>query len=477
MLKAPKNLCFINGAWRASSSGTTFPIINPATDERIADVPALSQADVLGAIDAAHAAFGQWGALPARERASLLRTIGDLLLSRREEFGELITREQGKPLAESLGEVSYAAAYLHWFSEEAVRVCGDIIPSDAPGKRIFVLKQPLGVAAAITPWNFPVAMLARKMGAALAAGCTFIAKPAPETPLSALLLGELCEAAKLPPGVVNIITGDAPMIGAALMSSPLVRKVSFTGSTEVGKLLIEQSAATVKKLTLELGGNAPFIVLEDADLDRALAGAMFGKYRNAGQTCICVNRFIVHESVAAHFTEMLAAKTRSLVVGNGLERGTDVGPLINDEARDKVARLIASAEREGARVVAGGAAPAAPSRFITPTVLSGVTSSMDIWREEIFGPVSTVTPFRSDAEAVSLSNDTSYGLAAYLYSRDLSRALSLAEQLDFGMVGINDTAISAVQAPFGGIKQSGFGREGSKYGIDDYLALKYLSVA
>jgi len=471
-----QTLCLINGEWCKSRTNSTFPVRNPATGEFLADVPLLDQEQIQGAIVAAHNASLSWRERPARERGSFLRKLADRLLSRRDECAALITREQGKPLKESIAEVTYSANYFQWFAEEAMRVYGDIIPAESPGKRILVLKQPIGVAAAITPWNFPVAMLARKMGAALAAGCTFISKPAPETPLSALLLGELCQELKLPAGVFNVITGDAAMIGSALMASPLVRKVSFTGSTEVGKLLIRQSADTVKKLTLELGGNAPFIVFEDADLDQALDGAIFGKYRNAGQTCICVNRFLVHEAVAPKFAELLATRAQALIVGNGLEEKTSIGPLINDEARDKVVRLLNSAVAEGATIVLGKESCAASSRFISPVVMTGVTPAMQIWKEEIFGPVSTITSFKDDAQAISLANDTQHGLAAYLYSRNLSRALTVAEQLDFGMVGINDTAISNVQAPFGGVKESGFGREGSKYGIDDYLVLKYLAV-
>lgn len=469
--------CLINGEWRDARSGSTFDVRNPATNELIATAPLLDREQVEEAISSANAAFPAWRDLPARERARMLRAIGDSLQRRSEEFAQLITREQGKPLAESRGEVAYSVNYLHWFAEEAMRVCGDIIPSDSPQKRILVLKQPIGVAAAITPWNFPIAMLARKMGAALAAGCTFIAKPAPETPLSALLLGELCQEAKIPSGAVNIITGDAAMIGAALMASPFVKKVSFTGSTEVGKLLIQQSADTVKKLTLELGGNAPFIVLDDADLDRAIDGAIFGKYRNAGQTCICVNRFLVHESFAQEFSERLVERAKGLVVGNGLEEKTAIGPLINDQARDKVVGLLNSAASDGATFLCGEGARQATSRFVEPCVITGVKPSMRIWNEEIFGPVSTITTFSSDAEAISLANNTPYGLAAYVYSSNLNRALRTAELLDFGMVGINDTAISNAQAPFGGVKQSGFGREGSKYGVDDYTVLKYLSVA
>ena len=478
-MKTPQTLSLINGELCCASSGATFAVTNPATNELLAHVPLLDAEQIDGAITAANNAFIPWKSRPARERATFLRTLGDLLIHNSESCARILTLEQGKPLKEALGEVSYAANYLYWFAEEAVRVYGDIIPSDSPTKRILVLKQPIGVVAAITPWNFPIAMLTRKMAAALAAGCTFIGKPAPETPLSALFLAELCQQAKLPAGVVNIITGDAELIGKQLMRSSLVRKVSFTGSTEVGKILIRESANTVKKLTLELGGNAPLIVFEDADLDKALTGAISGKYRNAGQTCICINRFLVHEKISEKFTERLVSRSRELILGNGLDEKTDLGPLISDQACAKVSALVSSALREGSILALGpapGPAPDAGSRFISPVVLTNVRPSMQIWQEEIFGPVCTVTTFKSEAEAISLANDTTYGLAAYLYSSNLSRALALAEQLDFGMVGINDTAISAVQAPFGGVKQSGFGREGSRYGIDDYLVLKYLSV-
>jgi succinate-semialdehyde dehydrogenase/glutarate-semialdehyde dehydrogenase len=467
---------FINGAWQDSSSGETFAVTNPANDEVLAQVPALAPKDVEEAITTAHQAFYAWREVTARKRSDILLAIAQGLVARAEEFANIITAEQGKPLAESRGEVMYSANYFRWFSEEAVRVNGDIIPADAPNKRIFVLKQPVGVVAAITPWNFPIAMLARKLGAALAAGCAFIAKPAPETPLSALALAELCALAGVPAGVFNVITGDAEMIGSQLMKSPLVRKVTFTGSTEVGKILIRQSADTVKKLTLELGGNAPFVVFDDANIEQAVEGAIYGKYRNAGQTCICVNRFLVHEKVQQAFTERLIARSKELVVGDGSTPTTTVGPLITDEAAAKVTRLIESARREGASIPLAPVESSRGKRFISPTVITGVKPSMSIWSEEIFGPVSAITTFTTDDEAITLANSTPHGLAAYVYSNNLSRAMKVSERLEYGMVGINDTAISAVQAPFGGIKESGFGREGSKYGIEDYLVLKYLSV-
>ena len=467
---------FINGTGCSSTSGETFPVINPSTGETLARVPSLNSEDVDRAIRAAHTALRGWNELAARKRSDILLSIAHALTDKTEELAQLITAEQGKPLSEARGEVAYSASYFRWFSEEAVRIDGDIIPSDSPTKKIFVLKQPIGVVAAITPWNFPIAMLARKMAAALAAGCTFISKPAPETPLSALALAEICAASGVPAGVVNVITGDAAVIGSHLMRSPIVRKVTFTGSTEIGKLLIRQSADTVKKLTLELGGNAPFIVLDDADISKAVEGAIFGKYRNAGQTCICVNRFLVHEKIASEFTERLITRSKELVVGDGSSPTTNIGPLISDEAVAKVNRLIASAKTEGATISLAPTSHPLGERFLSPTVITEVTPSMSIWKEEIFGPVCSITTFTNDEQAITLANDTPHGLAAYVYSGNLSRSLQVSERLDFGMVGINDTAISAVQAPFGGIKESGFGREGSKYGIEDYLVMKYLAV-
>ena len=468
---------FINGAWCDASSGETFPVLNPATNTVLAHVPSLSSGDVKEAIFAADRAFHTWRETPARKRSDILLAISQALTAKTEDLAQIVTAEQGKPLAEARGEVAYSASYFRWFSEEAVRINGDVIPADSPSKRIFVLKQPVGVVAAITPWNFPIAMLARKMAAALAAGCTFIAKPAPETPLSAIALAEICSAAGLPGGVFNVITGDAAIIGSELMRSPVVRKVTFTGSTEVGKILIRQSAETVKKLTLELGGNAPFIVFDDADITKAVEGAIYGKYRNAGQTCICVNRFLVHEKIAGEFTDRLIARSKELVVGDGSSATTQIGPLISDEAVAKVDRVITTAKTEGATISLASTPHSLGPRFISPTVITGVSPSMSIWKEEIFGPVCSVTTFTNDEQAITLANDTQHGLAAYVYTSNLSRALQVSERLEYGMVGINDTAISAAQAPFGGIKESGFGREGSTYGIEDYVVIKYLSVA
>jgi len=402
--------------------------------------------------------------------------MGDLLNRDQEACARLITEEQGKPLREARSEVTYAADYFYWFAEEARRVHGEIVAADNPNKRIVIMKQPLGVVAAITPWNFPIAMLARKMAAALAAGCTFVAKPAPETPFSALFLANLAAEAHLPKGVVNVVTGDAAMIGDIIMQSSLVKKVSFTGSTEVGKLLIEKSAATVKKLTLELGGNAPFLIFEDAELTQAIDGAMFGKYRNAGQTCICVNRFLAHESVAKRFTSLLVERSKSLVVGDGANEKTDIGPLISPDAVAKVERLVADAIQKGARVELGDPSNLASGLFVSPIVLSDVTPQMDLWREEIFGPVSAICSFSNEHEAIALANDSRHGLAAYVYSRDQRRACRVAESLEYGMVGVNDTAISNVQAPFGGVKESGFGREGGSQGVEEYLYTQYLLV-
>lgn len=436
----------------------------------------LQAAEVDHAIAVASSAFGVWRERPARERARILRDVANIVRRDAARFAAIITEESGKPLKEARGEVAYAADYFDWFAAEAQRIYGDIIPSDAEHKRILALKEPIGVVLAITPWNFPLAMLARKMAAALAAGCAMIAKPALETPLTAFMLGEaVCEAG-IPAGVVNIITGDAELIANRCMTNPAVRKVSFTGSTEVGKSLIQKSADTVKKLTLELGGNAPFIVCDDADLELAIQGAIHGKYRNAGQTCICVNRFLVHEAILDQFTSRPVERTKSLVVGDGADEKTDIGPLISHEAVAKVRALTLAAIADGATLLTGDPRSDERSCFMNPIVLRDVRRDMRVWREEIFGPVSAIASFSTDREAIEQANDTPHGLAAYVFSRDTTRALRLAERLECGMVGVNDTVISAVQAPFGGIKESGFGREGSKYGIDEYLTIKYVSL-
>jgi succinate-semialdehyde dehydrogenase/glutarate-semialdehyde dehydrogenase len=475
-MKNYPSLCLVNGSWIHASNGETFEVTNPANQASLGSIPSLTSLDVSMAVDNSAKAFETWRNTIARTRSDVLLSMAHLLLERIEQFASMITSEQGKPLAEARAEVTYAANYFRWFSEEAVRINGDIIPADSPTKRILVLKQPIGLVAAITPWNFPLAMLARKLAAALAAGCSFIAKPAPETPLTALALGGLALDAGLPAGVFNVVTGDAEMIGEIFMRSPLVKKVTFTGSTEVGKILIKNSAETVKKLTLELGGNAPFIVREDADLERAIEGAIYGKFRNAGQTCICVNRFLVHKNVAENFTGGLRTRMDKLVVGSGLSSDSEVGPLISEEAYAKVSRLIEMAKNSGASIILSSCNVPTGSTFFRPTIVTNVMPDMQIWNEEIFGPVCAIATFSSDEEAIALANKTPYGLAAYIYSRDLARAMEMSERLEFGMVGINDTAISSVQAPFGGIKESGFGREGSKYGVDEYLVLKYLSV-
>jgi succinate-semialdehyde dehydrogenase/glutarate-semialdehyde dehydrogenase len=451
-------------------------VVNPATGAGLGEVPELTEPQIHEAITSAHFAFSSWRTLAATQRANFLRRVSELLTRDQEICARLITEEQGKPLKEARGEVLYAAQYFLWFAEEARRIQGEILSADEPGKRIIVLKQPIGVVAAITPWNFPLAMLARKMAAALAAGCTFIAKPAPETPFSALLLAKLVAEAQVPAGVVNIVTGDAETIGDILMTSPLVRKISFTGSTEVGKLLIEKSATTVKKLTLELGGNAPCVIFDDANLDRAIGGALFGKYRNAGQTCICVNRFLVHESIVQRFATLLTERSKSLIVGNGLDAHTDIGPLISRDAVAKVERLVTDAIQKGAHMILGDRNKFSSELFVSPIVLTGVTPQMDLWSEEIFGPVCAISVFKNESEAIALANDSRHGLAAYVYSNDYRRACRVAESLEYGMVGVNDTVISNVQAPFGGVKESGFGREGGTHGIDEYLYLQYLLV-
>lgn len=468
--------CYINGKWCNGTSKDAIRVVNPATGVSLGEVPELSQAQIHDAITSAQLAFTSWRGLATSQRANFLRRISELLTREHETCARLITDEQGKPLKEARGEVLYAAQYFLWFAEEARRIQGEILSTDEPGKRIIVLKQPIGVAAAITPWNFPLAMLARKMAAALAAGCAFIAKPAPETPFSALFLAKLVAEAQVPAGVVNIVTGDAEMIGDIFMRSPLVKKLSFTGSTEVGKLLIEKSASTVKKLTLELGGNAPCVIFEDANLDKAVSGALYGKYRNAGQTCICVNRFLVHESIAERFVTLLTEQSKLLVVGNGLDARTDIGPLISRDAVAKVERLIADALEKGARIALGDRDKISSGLFVSPIVLTNVTPKMALWSDEIFGPVCAITVFKSESEAIALANDSRHGLAAYVYSSDYRRACRVAESLEYGMVGVNDTAISNVQAPFGGVKESGFGREGGTHGIDEYLYLQYLLV-
>ncbi|HXU99678.1 MAG TPA: NAD-dependent succinate-semialdehyde dehydrogenase [Caulobacteraceae bacterium] len=466
---------YIGGAWRAAASGKRFAVTNPATGEVIAEVADLAAGDARGAIEAAAAAQGPWAALTAKARAALMMAWHGLIMAAREDLARLMTAEQGKPLAETRGEVTYGASFIEWFAEEGKRAYGDVIPQHADGKRILVLKQPVGVAAAITPWNFPNAMITRKAGPALAAGCAFVIKPPQETPLSALALAELAHRAGIPPGVFNVVPTTASAdVGGELTSNPLVRKFSFTGSTEVGRALMAQCATTVKKISLELGGNAPFIVFDDADLDAAVEGALASKYRNMGQTCVCANRFLVHAPVFDAFAEKLSARVAKMKVGNGAEDGVVQGPLINEKAVLKVEQLIADALAKGAEVTTGGHRHALGGTWFEPTVITGVTTEMAMFDEEIFGPVASLTRFEDEAEAVRLANATIYGLASYFYARDLGRVMRVAEALEYGMVAVNDGLLSTEVAPFGGVKQSGLGREGSKYGLDEYLEAKYV---
>lgn len=464
----------IAGAWTDADTGATFDVVNPATGAIIGQVADMGAAETRRAIDAASAAGPGWRAVVAAERARILRRIFDILIVEREPLARLITAEQGKPLAEARAEIAYGAAYFDWFAEEGRRIYGDLIPG-AADRRLLVLRQPIGVVGAITPWNFPHAMLARKLAAALAAGCTMVAKPAELTPLSALALADVTARAGLPAGVFNVVTGlDPAPIGAALTQDPSVRKITFTGSTEVGRILLAQAAHNVQKCSMELGGNAPLIVFADADLDRAVAGAMAAKYRNGGQTCISANRFLVEASVAARFAQKLAEASSSLVVGDGARDGVNVGPLIEPAAVDKVERHIADALQRGARVLAGGRRHALGGTFFQPTVLADVPADALIFHEETFGPVAPVISFHTETEAIALANATPFGLASYFYSSDVGRIFRVAENLEFGMVGVNETAISTEAAPFGGVKHSGMGREGSRYGIEEYLEMKYV---
>jgi len=467
-----REACFINGKWITSSG--RIPVDDPATGEVIGTVPKLGRAETRQAIDAAAAAFPAWRARTAKERAVILRKWFDLIMSNQEDLARLMTLEQGKPLAESRTEVAYGASFIEWFAEEGKRTYGDTIPSHARDKRIVVIKEPVGVVGCITPWNFPIAMITRKVGPALAAGCTVVAKPASQTPFSALALVALAEQAGVPAGVLNLVTGSATEIGAELTSNPIVRKISFTGSTEIGRVLMAQSAPTIKKLSLELGGNAPFIVFDDADLDAAVEGAMVSKYRNTGQTCVCANRILVQSSVYDDFADRFGRAVDKLKVGPGLDEGVTQGPLIDDAAVAKVEAHIRDAVSKGAHVVKGGAKLRESSRFFQPTVLTDVTPDMDVAREETFGPLAPLFRFNAEADAIALANATEFGLAAYFYGRDIGRVWRVAEALEYGIVGINTGLISTEVAPFGGMKESGLGREGSKYGIDDYLEIKYL---
>ena len=477
VLKDPtllKTKAYIAGEWQSADDGATFDVKNPATGETIATVPRMGTTETRRAIDTANAAWPAWRATTAKQRATILRKWHDLMLENADDLAKILTTEQGKPLAEAKGEILYAASFLEWFAEEGKRVNGDTIPTPAGDKRIVVTKEPIGVCAAITPWNFPAAMITRKVGPALAAGCPIIVKPAEATPLSALALAVLAERAGVPRGVFNVVTGEPKAIGAEMTGNPIVRKLSFTGSTPVGRLLMAQCAPTVKKVSLELGGNAPFIVFEDADLDAAVAGAIASKYRNSGQTCVCTNRFYVHDKVYDAFAEKLRVAVEQLKVGRGTEDGVTQGPLINEAAVLKVESHIEDALAKGARIVTGGKRHALGHGFFEPTVLADVTPAMKVARDETFGPLAPLFRFSSDEEVIRLANDTEFGLASYFYSRDIGRVWRVAEALEYGMVGINTGLISNEVAPFGGVKQSGLGREGSKYGIEEYLEIKYL---
>jgi len=468
--------CYVNGAWLDAPAGAALPVHNPATGAQLGTVPAFDAASTEKAVAAAHAAFPAWAAKTAKERSIVLRRWHDLILLNAADLARLMTAEQGKPLAESKGEIAYAASFVEWFAEEAKRVYGDVIPGHQADKRILVLRQPVGVVAAITPWNFPAAMITRKVAPALAAGCTVVCKPATQTPYSALALAELAARAGIPAGVFNVVTGPAREIGGVLTGDARVRKLSFTGSTEIGKLLMAQCSRTMKKVSLELGGNAPFIVFDDADLDAAVAGAIASKYRNTGQTCVCANRLLVQKGVYEAFTHKLVAAVQKLRVGDGLAGETEQGPLIDAAALRKVEEHIADATGKGAKVALGGRRHALGGTFFEPTILTGVTPAMAVAREETFGPVAPLFTFETEQEAIAMANDTEFGLAAYLYTRDLARSWRVSEALEYGIVGLNTGLISTEVAPFGGVKESGTGREGSKYGIVDYTELKYVCV-
>ncbi len=468
--------CFIRGAWTEAADGRTITVKNPATGAVIGTVPRMGTEDARRAVQAAADTLPAWRARTAKERAAILRRWFDLIMANQEDLATLMTAEQGKPMAESRGEIAYAASFIEWFAEEAKRVYGDTIPQHQADKRILVLKEPIGVVAAITPWNFPAAMITRKAGPALAAGCTVVLKPASATPFSALALAELGEQAGLPAGVFNVITGDSSAIGKELTTNPMVRKVSFTGSTEVGKQLMAQCASTVKKVSLELGGNAPFIVFDDADLDAAVVGVIQSKYRNSGQTCVCTNRVLVQDSVHDLFARKLSAAVAELKVGDGLKAETQQGPLIDESAVKKVEEHIADAVAKGATVITGGGRHALGGTFFQPTVLTGVTPAMMVSKEETFGPLAPLYRFKTEEEAIQMANDTEFGLASYCYTRDLARSWRVSERLEYGMVGLNTGLISTEIAPFGGVKESGTGREGSKYGIEDYLVIKYVCI-
>nr|WP_315301129.1 NADP-dependent succinate-semialdehyde dehydrogenase [Raoultella terrigena] len=467
---------FIDGQWRDALSGEVITVTNPANDQRLGSVPKMGTEETHEAIDAANRALPAWRALTAKERAALLRRWFDLIMANQDDLARLMTLEQGKPLAEAKGEIGYAASFIEWFAEEGKRVYGDTIPGHQADKRLIVIKQPIGVTAAITPWNFPAAMITRKAGPALAAGCTMVLKPASQTPFSALALAELAQRAGIPDGVFSVVTGSAGAVGNALTSNPLVRKLSFTGSTEIGRQLMAQCAQDIKKVSLELGGNAPFIVFDDADLDKAVEGALASKFRNAGQTCVCANRLYVQEGVYDRFAEKLQQAVEKLRLGDGLQSGVTTGPLIDDKAVAKVQEHIADALAKGARIMTGGKVHELGGNFFQPTILLDVPDSAKVAKEETFGPLAPLFRFKDEADVIRQANDTEFGLAAYFYARDLSRVFRVGEALEYGIVGINTGLISNEVAPFGGVKASGLGREGSKYGIDDYLEIKYMCI-
>jgi succinate-semialdehyde dehydrogenase/glutarate-semialdehyde dehydrogenase len=472
-----KDKAYVDGAWIAAKAGATFAVTNPVNGKVLSMVPDLLEAETRAAIEAANAAWPAWAAKTAKERAALMRKWYELMMANQEDLAVIMTSEQGKPLAESRGEVAYGASFIEWFAEEGKRIYGDVIPHTQGGRRIVVLKQPIGVVAAITPWNFPNAMITRKCAPALAAGCPIVIKPPGETPLSALAMAELAHRAGIPKGVFNVVTTKhSSRVGQEMTANSLVRKFSFTGSTEIGKLLMRQCASTVKKVSLELGGNAPFIVFDDADLDAAVSGAMLSKFRNMGQTCVCANRLLVQDKVYDAFADKLSTAVSKMKIGDGLGEGVVQGPLINMDAVEKVERLIKDASSKGAKVAIGGKRHALGGTFFEPTVMTEVDPQMAISQEEIFGPVATLFRFKTEADAIRLANDTEFGLAAYFYARDLGRVWRVAEALEYGIVGINEGIISTEVAPFGGMKESGIGREGSKYGIEDFLEVKYLAL-
>ena len=478
-LKDPSLLrqqCYVDGEWVDARSGQKVDVTNPATGEVLGTVPNLDALETRRAIEAASAAFPAWAARTAKDRAAILRRWNDLMLANADDLAVLMTAEQGKPLAEAKGEIAYAASFIEWFAEEGKRVYGDLIPGHQPDKRILVMRQPVGVVAAITPWNFPAAMITRKAGPALAAGCTFVCKPATQTPYSALAMAELAHRAGVPKGVFSVVTGPSTVVGGEMTSNPIVRKLTFTGSTEVGKKLMAQCVPTLKKVSLELGGNAPFIVFDDADLDAAVVGAIASKYRNTGQTCVCANRLLVQEGVYDTFVAKLAEAVKKLRVGDGLKGATEQGPLIDAKAVAKVEEHIADAVAKGGKVALGGKRHALGGTFFEPTIITHVTPEMMVAREETFGPVAPVFSFKDEKQAIRMANDTEFGLASYFYTRDLARAFRVSEGLEYGIVGLNTGLISTEVAPFGGVKESGFGREGSKYGILDYTELKYLCI-